>query len=136
MTVLLSIGTGKGLFLATSADDRKSWEISGPHFPMTGVYAVAIDKRRGTPRLLAGSTSSHFGPSVATSDDLGATWQEPEHATVAFPERTEASLERVWQLAPGPADQPDRVYAGTQPSALFVSDDGGSTYSMIEPLWD
>jgi BNR/Asp-box repeat. len=134
--VLLSIGTGKGLFLATSTDDRKSWEVSGPHFPMTGVYAVAIDKRRGSPRLLAGSTSSHFGPSVAVSDDLGASWQEPDHAPVSFPERTATSLERVWQLAPGPADQPDRVYAGTQPSALFVSDDGGSTYQMIESLWD
>ena len=71
MATLLAIGTAKGLFLATSADDRRSWEISGPHFPMTGVYAVAVDTRRATPRLLAGVTSSHFGPSVATSDDLG-----------------------------------------------------------------
>ena len=78
MTTLMSIGTEKGLFLARSVDDRKSWEVSGPHFPMTGIYAAAIDKRRATPRLLAGATSSHFGPSVSTSDDLGATWQEPE----------------------------------------------------------
>jgi len=136
MTVLLSIGTGKGLFLATSSDDRKFWEVSGPHFPMTGVYAVAIDKRRGSPRLLAGITSSHFGPSVATSDDLGGSWDEPDHAPVAFPERTGTALERVWQIAPGPADQPERVYAGTQPSALFVSDDGGRTYDFVDGLWD
>jgi hypothetical protein len=103
---------------------------------MTGVYAVAIDKRRGSPRLLAGMTSSHFGPSVAVSDDLGASWQEPERAPVAFPERAGVALERVWQLAPGPADQPDRVYAGTQPSALFVSDDGGRTYDLVDGLWD
>ena len=33
MTVLLAIGTGKGLFLARSEDDRKSWQLSGPHHP-------------------------------------------------------------------------------------------------------
>ena len=77
MTTLLTIGTGKGLFLATSDDDRLSWRVSGPHFAMTGIYAAAIDRRRDRPRLLAGMTSSHFGPSVAISDDLGRSWQEP-----------------------------------------------------------
>jgi hypothetical protein len=136
MTVLLAIGTEKGLFLATSDDDRKSWEVSGPHHQMTGVYSVAIDKRGGRPRLLAGMAASHWGPTLTTSDDLGATWHEPEQAPLAFPERTEKALERVWQIAPGPASQPDRVYAGTQPSALFSSDDGGMTYTFVDGLWD
>ena len=87
MATLLAIGTAKGLFLATSTDDRRSWEITGPHFPMTGVYAVAVDTRRSTPRLLAGVTSSHFGPSVATSDDLGATWDEPDRGAGRVPGR-------------------------------------------------
>lgn len=136
MTTLLAIGTAKGLFLATSTDGRASWEISGPHFSMTGVYAVAIDKRRATVRLLVGTTSSHFGPSVATSDDLGATWREPQRAPLAFPADTGASLGRVWQLAPAGAAEPDVVYAGTEPSALFRSTDGGVTYELVRPLWD
>lgn len=136
MATLLAIGTGKGLFLAHSDNGRSSWRISGPHHQMTAIYAVAIDKRRSTPRLLAGITSSHFGPSLAVSDDLGQTWREPDRAPVAFPEDTGASLERVWQIAPGPASQPDRVYVGTQPSALFVSDDGGVTYELVRGLWD
>ena len=136
VTVLLMIGTSKGLFLARSDDNRKAWEVSAPHFPMTGVYAVGIDTRRATPRLLVSATSSHFGPTVATSDDLGRSWHEPERAPIAFPEGTGASLERVWQLAPGPADQPDLVYAGTQPSALFRSTDGGLTYELVESLWN
>ena len=135
MTALVAIGTAKGLFLATS-EDRESWQLSGPHHQMTEVYAVAIDTRRARPRLLASVTSSHFGPSVVVSDDLGQTWQEPDHAPVAFPERTGETLRRVWQLAPGPADQPDRVYAGTEPSALFVSDDAGATYEFVDALWD
>ena len=97
---------------------------------------VAIDARRGTPRLFAGITSSHFGPSIAISDDLGASWREPQQAPVAFPERTGRALERVWQIEPGPAEQPERVYVGSQPAALFVSDDGGETFRMVESLWD
>jgi hypothetical protein len=136
MTVLLAIGTGKGLYLARSGDDRRSWRISGPHHPMNAVYAVAIDRRREPPRLLVGVSSSHFGPSVSTSDDLGESWQEPEQAPVAFPEDTGATLERVWQITPGPASQPDRVFVGTQPSALFVSDNGGVSYQLVRGLWD
>ena len=130
------IGTGKGLFLARSDDDRKSWQLSEPQHRMTAIYAVGIDKRRATPRLFASVTSPHFGPSVAISDDLGETWQEPDHAPIAFPEETGVALERVWQLTPGPASQPDRVYAGVEPSAVFASDDGGRTFELVRGLWD
>jgi hypothetical protein len=136
MGALLTIGTGKGLYLARSDDDRRSWQVSGPHFPMTGVYATAIDNRPARPRLLVGVASSHFGPSVSASDDLGQSWREPEQAPVAFPADAGATLERVWQIAPGPPDQPDRVYVGTQPSALFVSDDGGVSFRLVQSLWD
>src|SRR6266508_5276332 len=103
MDTLLAVGTRKGLFLARSAD-RLSWDVTGPHLPMTEVYGVGIDTRHSPPRLLVGSTSPHFGPSESTSDDLGETWQEPDHAPIAFPEDTGATLERVWQLAPGRVD--------------------------------
>jgi photosystem II stability/assembly factor-like uncharacterized protein len=136
MSVLLAIGTGKGLFIARSEDDRRSWELSGPHHPMTGVYGVGIDTRRATPRLLAGVTSSHFGPSVATSDDLGVSWREPDEAPLAFPADTEKALVRVWQFAPAGAGEPDVVYAGTEPQALFRSTDGGATYEMVRGLWE
>ncbi|MFJ7218043.1 WD40/YVTN/BNR-like repeat-containing protein [Amycolatopsis sp. NPDC098790] len=136
MAVVLAIGTRKGLWLATGTDDRAGWEVTGPHHPMTEVYAVGIDTRRATPRLLAGVTSEHYGPSVATSDDLGATWDEPDHAPIAFPPDTAESLVRAWQLVPGPPSEPDVVYAGTEPSALFRSDDGGRTYELVRGLWD
>jgi photosystem II stability/assembly factor-like uncharacterized protein len=132
--VLVAIGTRKGLFLASSGGD--GWEVTGPHHAMTDVYAVAIDTRGPAPRLLAGVTSEHWGPGVAVSDDLGATWQEPEHAPVAFPADTGAALTRVWQLAPGPKDQPEVVYAGVEPSALFRSTDGGRTFELVRGLWD
>ncbi|MFB9183964.1 WD40/YVTN/BNR-like repeat-containing protein [Dactylosporangium sucinum] len=127
MGTLVMIGTEKGLFLARSDDDRKTWRLSAPHHAMNAIYAVAATRER----LFASVTSSHFGPSVVTSDDLGATWQEPDAAPIAFPEDTGVALERVWQLVPGP-----RLWAGVQPSALFVSDDGGASFELVRGLWD
>ena len=132
--MLLMIGTRKGLWLARS-DDRVSWTLDGPHFLMNEVVACAIDTRRDGPRLLAGAMSSHFGPQVFWSDDLGASWQETPNGGIRFPEGTGAALEQVWQLAL-PVAEPDVVYAGTQPSALFRSADRGETFSMVRSLWD
>jgi photosystem II stability/assembly factor-like uncharacterized protein len=136
MAFLLAIGTAKGLFLAHSDDDRRTWRVERPQFPVDAVYAAAIDTRRGAARVLAAAHSGHFGPAVLTSDDLGKSWDEPDHAPVAFPADTGASLARVWQIAPGTADEPDVVYAGTEPSALFRSTDGGRTYELVRGLWD
>jgi hypothetical protein len=103
---------------------------------MTSVYAVGIDTRRDRPRLLAGVDYSHFGPSVMLSDDLGASWREPEEAPVAFPKETDTQLVRVWALQPGNSAQPDVVWAGSQPSALFRSENGGVSYELVSSLWD
>jgi photosystem II stability/assembly factor-like uncharacterized protein len=131
---LLAVGTAKGLFLGRS-QDRLAWEWSGPHFVMQSVYSVAIDGRGAAPRMLVGADSSHWGPSVFRSDDLGVSWQEPGRSAVRFPESTGASLERVWQLQPAGPKEPGVVYAGTEPAALFRSEDGGESFALVESLW-
>lgn len=139
MTTVLAIGTRKGLWVARSdadAPDRTRWSVSERLLGMNAVYGVGVDTRRGTPRLLAGADSEHWGPSVLTSDDLGSTWDEPDQGALRFPERTGEALTRVWQIQPGRADEPDVVWAGTQPSALFRSEDGGRTYAFVDGLWD
>lgn len=135
-SILLAVGTRKGLWLGRSSDGARSWDFTGPHHAMSGVYSVLIDKRGPVPRVFAGVTDEHFGPVVATSDDLGATWTEPQSAKVAFPQDTGASVERVWQLQPGPPAEPDSVYAGVEPSALFRSHDGGRGFELVRGLWD
>jgi hypothetical protein len=138
--VLLAVGTRKGLFLARRQERERGapgWEFDSPHFAAQAVYSVGIDTRRdGAPRLLVGGDSAHWGPSVFSSDDLGASWQEPARPAVRFPEFTGASLERVWQLQPGGADEPGVVYAGTEPGALFRSEDGGETFELVRGLWE
>jgi hypothetical protein len=102
---------------------------------MQGIYAVAIDTRSDRPRVLVSASSSHWGPSVFTSDDLGATWTEPDEGAVAFPADTGAALGRVWQLCPSPSE-PDVVWAGSEPQGLFRSEDGGAHFAFVRPLWD
>ena len=131
---LAAIGTVKGLFLARSSD-RSQWQVSDIQFPMNAVYAVGIAVHAGSPRLFVSATSEHWGPSVFHSDDLGQTWAEPEKGSIGFPEGTDASLERVWQIVASPTE-PDVVWAGSQPSALWRSEDGGLHFELVRGLWD
>jgi photosystem II stability/assembly factor-like uncharacterized protein len=127
----MMIGTRKGLWLARSDDDRKTWSLDGPHFNMEDVYSCHIDKRGDQVRLYAGPASSWVGPKVARSDDLGQTWTEGK---IAFPEDTGAALARIWQITPGLEES--TVFAGTEPGAVFRSDDRGDTFELVRGLWD
>src|SRR5581483_6791846 len=134
--VVVLVGTTKGLFVLAAGPDRQDWDLRGPWFRGEEIYAATLDCRNGRTRLLVGATSSHWGPSVYRSDDLGATWIEPQPTTLAFPEHTGAAVARVWQLQLAGDAQPDVVYAGVEPAALFRSDDGGESFRLDETLWD
>lgn len=131
--LLLAIGTRKGLFLARSRRGAARWELEGPPFPMEEVAAVAIDERSPGPRLLVGAQSAHWGPSVFRSDDLGASWHEPEGGAIRFPAESGAALARVWQLQPGLDSEPGVVWAGVEPAALFR---GSAHFSLVDGLWN
>lgn len=135
MTVLLAIGTRKGLWLARS-DDRRTWTVDGPHLLAQEVAAVSVDTRRAAPRVLAGIQYGHWGPSVMWSDDLGVSWQETDHGAIRFPEDSDAALERVWQLRPDTAARADVVWAGCEPHSLWRSTDGGRSFELVRSLWD
>ncbi|MGC5013426.1 WD40/YVTN/BNR-like repeat-containing protein [Streptosporangium sp. DT93] len=141
--VLLAIGTRKGLFLARSSEGGP-FEVDPVRFSTIGVPSVAIDTRGPVPRILAGIEYGHFGPSVLRSDDLGGSWQEgvsasgapgASGASISFPEATATALTRVWQLQPS-ASEPEVVWAGAEPGALFRSEDRGVTFSLVEGLWN
>jgi photosystem II stability/assembly factor-like uncharacterized protein len=133
---VLLVGTKKGLWIGRSDESRRSWSWSDPEFLMQGIYATGADTRGDVPRIFVGGTSEHFGPGVYRSDDLGRTWTETRGASVKFPSDLGSSVERVWQIQPGPANEPDVLYAGTQPSALFRSADRGESFELVRSLWD
>ncbi len=134
-TVVVAIGTKKGLWLATSRD-RATWSLSQPHFLMHEIPSIAIDTRGDRTRILVGVRSEHWGPTVAHSDDLGATWTEPDNGAIRFAEDTGAALERVWQIHPDTDDRPGVVWAGAEPISVWKSTDGGEHFELNRGLWD
>jgi photosystem II stability/assembly factor-like uncharacterized protein len=78
----------------------------------------------------------HWGGVLQSSDDFGKTWTNPEEANVKFPETTGAALKQIWQIAPGRNGEPDTLYCGVEPAALFASRDAGTTWKLVEGLWN
>ncbi len=134
--VILLVGTMKGLFLLRSGPGRRRFEMSGPFFPGASVYAAGWDGRAGRHRIWAAPSSMHWGAELCWTDDFGRRWKQPETPLVRFPESAGASLKNIWQIAPGRADEPDSLYCGVEPSALFESRDAGSTWTLNEGLWN
>jgi photosystem II stability/assembly factor-like uncharacterized protein len=134
--VLVLVGTMKGAFLMRSSGARARWEAGGPYFPGQAVYAMAYDGRAGRRRLWAGTGSMHWGAVLRSSDDLGKTWTNPEEANVRFPADSGVSLRQIWQIRPGRPEEPDTLYCGVEPAALFESRDAGATWTLNRGLFD
>ncbi|EQD44917.1 hypothetical protein B2A_09401, partial [mine drainage metagenome] len=71
---ILMIGTRKGLVIARSRDDRRTWAVDDIHFVNLEVYSVGIDARRDPVAALRRGGSAHWGPHLTYSDDLGRSW--------------------------------------------------------------
>jgi hypothetical protein len=134
--VLVLVGTMKGAFILRSNGARARWETGGPWFPGQAVYALAYDGRTGRRRLWAGTGSMHWGAVLRSSDDFGKSWTNPEVANVRFPEASGVSLKQIWQIRPGRDEEPDRLYVGVEPAALFESNDAGATWVLNLGLFD
>jgi hypothetical protein len=153
------LGTRKGLIVL----DRMAagWTAGRPHHAGIPVSYAAHDPRTGM--YWAALEHGHWGPKLSRSRD-GRTWEDappiryPEGARyiegyesaegeslpvwpgsaerAVRPRFAAARLLRIWTLEFGDASRPDRLYAGTIPGGLFVSDDGGETFELNRPLWD
>ena len=134
--VLLLVGTMKGAFILRSSGAREAWDLGGPYFPGSAVYAMAYDARDGRRRIWAGPNSMHWGGVLRSTDDFGRTWTNPEEANVKFPEGTEAALKQIWQIVPGRASEPGTLYCGVEPAAVFISRDAGETWHLNDGLWN
>ena len=132
---LLLVGTTKGAFLLRSNAQRARWDVGGPYFHGHAVYAMAYDGRAGQHRIWA-STQSYWGTLLRSTDDFGRSWTNPQEATIRFPADTGLSLKNIWQIATGPADEPDLLYCGVEPAALFESRDGGDTWTLVRGLFE
>ena len=134
--VLLMVGTNKGAFLLRSSRDRARWDVAGPYFHGQGVYAMAYDGRNGLHRLWMSTNSLLWGTFLRSSDDFGRSWTNPLEASIRFPTDSGAALRNIWQICLGRTEEPETLYCGVEPAALFESRDGGESWSLIRGLYE
>ncbi len=114
------------------------WRYSGDHFLGIPVSIVAVDQRNGA--WWAMLDHGHWGCKIHRSMDQGKSWEEitaPKYPDgEIIKENKPATLKYIWAFATGGAGQNDRIYLGTDPGGLFMSDDYGKTFTLNRPLWD
>lgn len=132
-SVHVLVGTRKAAFMYRGDASRQRWEVSAPIYTGWSIFHMAADARGDHPRLYAAANHWAWGPSVARSDDLGATW-DYRSTGLAFPQDMGQTIQNVWTLSPGHASEPGVVYAGTQPAGLFRSEDWGLTWAPVDGL--
>jgi hypothetical protein len=123
--------------------ERAGWRIARTPFLGDNVALSLADPRDGA--WYAVLDHGHFGNKLQRSRDRGASWEEI--AVPAFDPGDEvvtgdgkppvpATLRLIWALEAGGADEPGRLWAGTVPGGLFVSDDHGASWRLVRGLWD
>jgi photosystem II stability/assembly factor-like uncharacterized protein len=125
----LLVGTKKGLFVLRG-EGGGPYEVAGRTFEGDVVEYAMRDPRSG--RYFASVTSGFFGPRLMHAMDPLGEWEHA--ATLAMPEDTGATLERIWVVRTGEGE--GQLWAGVDPAALFQSRDGGLTWSLNRGLWD
>jgi hypothetical protein len=129
------VATKKGLLIGESDyAERGRWQFRDPAFLGWQVDFAMRDSRNG--RVWAALSHMQWGPHLHYSDDGGDTWEESEAPSFTSVADGDASLERIWTIEPGAASEPDRIYAGVDPAALFISDDGGKRWEICNALWN
>lgn len=142
VNVTVLVGTTKGAFFLHSDTTRHNWELTGPHLDGWEIYSVApaanSDQAHNgikspNNRIFSGTSHFVYGPTIRFSDDLGATWTQVEDGP-RYSKESGLTLQRIWQIVPGHPSEPETFYAGVEPAGLFVSRDGGVSWSEVTGL--
>ncbi len=129
MTELL-VGTKKGLFVLRG-EPGEPFDIVHRAFPGDVVEYAFRDPRSG--RCFASVTSGFYGPRLFIAEDPAGEWRQATGP--AFPEDVaDTTVARIWIVEP--AEEPGVLYAGTDPAALWRSEDDGETWELNRPLWN
>ena len=130
--VQLLVGTRKGLFRATSSRQRDRWALEGPLIAGYEIYHAILDPRDRS-RGYAAANHIVWGSHVYRSGDGGASW-EPASTGPAFPPDSGHSVQAIWHVAAGHPSEPETLYAGVEPAALFTGRDGGERWEWNASL--
>jgi len=148
MSNRIYIASRKGLFTLDRKSGNGGWAITRSAFMGDPVSAVLADNRDNT--VYAALNLGHFGVKLHRSLNGGETWEEcqapvypkdlekeiPVWDGQGPPPASNQTLKQIWIMEPGGKNEPDVIYAGTNPGGFFRSTDRGSTWTLNEALWD
>ncbi len=129
------LGSRKGLIVYRR--QGSGWTLDATHFLGLPVTMADVDQHGSWWAML---DHGHWGTKLHRSDDQGKTWLELP--APAFEPGDEirpgqaASVRYLWSFASGGPSYPDRIWIGTMPGGLFVSEDRGASFSLVRSLWD
>jgi molybdopterin converting factor small subunit len=125
----LLVGTRKGLILLRGPRGGPMEVVSRKFDGQVCEFAVR-DPRSGA--YFASVTHGQHGPRLYRTNDPLGDWEQADGP--AFPEDADWTLERIWFVQPG--IEPDVLWAGVAPAALFKSEDGGRSWQLNRGLFD
>ncbi len=129
----LLLGTRKG-FIAYQFKNG-NWKSENISFEGIPVSIAYVDPRTNT--WWAALDHGHWGVKLHRSNDRGNTWEEV--TAPSYPEGAEvkdgvpATTRYIWAMAHGGKKFPYRIWVGTDPGGLFVSEDNGNSNPDI--MW-
>jgi hypothetical protein len=142
--VRVYVGTRKGAYAIEGDAARRKWKVRGPYHPGSDVFHVAPDPRHpGT--VYAAVNSPFFGPTLYRSTDEGKRWKEIAPPMMPLskarpapnfedPSKDVRPIKNLWHVAPGPENEPQRLFLGVDPASLYRSDDSGRSWEGVEGL--
>jgi photosystem II stability/assembly factor-like uncharacterized protein len=113
------VGTREGVVTITRAGAASDWQVAHRTMPDKHISAMITEPESG--RMFAGA----FHGSVHMSADGGKTWE---------PRGNGMTENNVYSLASRRVNGKVRLFAGTEPAHLFVSDDLGANWQEITSL--
>ena len=135
MTGRIVAATHKGLF--TFVREGSVWREQEQAFVGDSVTMFLEDPRDGA--WYAALDLGHFGVKLHRRD-VGGEWCEvgvPVYPESDSDQKESAdSLKEIWCLEPGSSVQDNRLWAGTIPGGLFLSEDRGDSWQLVESLWN
>ncbi len=133
---IILLATAKGVVIYKK--DTSGWSYERTEFIGQPASMVYVDDRTNT--WWVSLAHKHWGQKLHYSSDEGMHWKEV--SSPKYPEGAEvrpgepASLKYIWSIVHGGQEKPRRIFVGTEPGGLFVSEDHGESFSLIESLWN
>jgi hypothetical protein len=129
MRVRLLVGTEKGAFTFTSDRSRRAWTLDDSS-PLFKGWKVTAASRLADGRTIVGVASFVYGATLhaGTLEDPASFRQIVRGP--AFEESRGRKLNQIWRIA----ESNGAVWAGVDEAALFRSDDGAETWSLVAGL--